>query len=74
MSAKKPKPIKLQLTGSKTRNIHLTGWPRRKGRGLPYLWLGNSTDCFGVVADRDVKRLKVWCERILAERKKLEVG
>lgn len=38
---------------------------------LSYLWIGPEGDgpCFGVVADRDVKKLGEWCAAILADRR-----
>ena len=35
-----------------------------------YLWIGDETTCYGVVPDKDVKRLRDRCTQILRNRKK----
>ncbi len=59
--------IKLECARGKDHVIHYVGGP------LPYLWLGDAGagPTFGVVADKDVKRLREWTGRILAMRRKL---
>ena len=62
---RRPKPI--QIASGTGFEIHLTGWPRDKKNGVPFLWIGSPTVTAGFVQDRDVKRLRLWCDKILKE-------
>jgi len=50
--------------GEQKRGIQLIDGPR------PYLWIGpfESGPTFGVVLDRDVRKLKRYCERVIAAK------
>lgn len=42
-----------------------------------YLWIGDPREggaCFGVVRDRDVTKLRDWCEQIMNRPEKLDVA
>ena len=72
----KLKPIKtaaLTSVPSHGAKIELVGWPRgdRKKYGAPYLRLEMDHGVYlGTVKDRDVRRLKLWCDRIIKELKR----
>jgi len=68
---RKPKPIKIRVTGG-WGNLRVVGY---KSKARPYLHIDIGHDGsaapfrFGYIEDRDVRRLKNWCEDCLKKRK-----
>lgn len=62
----KPKPIKARMIGGKL-EINVIGF-RDKTVG-PYLSISTDLGGAGYIEDKDIKRLRAWCDDCLKKRK-----
>lgn len=69
----KPRPIKLRRPSSQPHDVQLSIVGYKEKNTVPYLALFYGSNhiggMLGYVEDRDVKRLKAWCEDALRKRK-----
>lgn len=64
---KRPKHIKARMTAGSVA-LHVVGYRNKNTK--PYLTIETSTGAFGYIEDRDVKRLRAWCDDCLKLRRK----